>query len=189
MRRTVADLEQMGFDVVDAEVLRDELERKQSWEEFTELLDFGDGLETRFEPSLYAPATAEVLTLRELAIDGSISAPAVLFTEVVYHSRGECTVDSRAHSRFAVVVDREGKTVSSEQSSPCVVTHIQSKLVDVKSAGTMWHNRVLRELRATDVTDDDDRSNVRATAHAVVAGQYGLGPFAPNPSGGAIAGH
>lgn len=181
-RRIETDLEALGFDVVDAEELRDELERQDAWERFTELLNFDDGLDTRFEPSLYAPATAEILTLRELSIEGAVSAPAVLFTEIVYHSRGECTVDARTHSRFAVVVDRAGNEVDAKAASPCVVTHIQAKLVDVKSAGTMWHNRVLRELRAPEVAANDDRTNASATTHAVIAGDYGIAPFAPGAS-------
>ena len=182
LRRITAELESMGFATLDPEAMRDELERRRAWSRFTDLLNFPDGLDSRFEPSPYAPATAEVLLLRELAAEDLIGSPAILFTEIVYHSTGDCSVDPRDHNRFAIVVDRRGVDVDARDPSPCVVTHIQAKLVDVKTARTMWHNRVLREMRGTDLGRSDGEGNVGATTTSVVAGAHGLAPFAPSPS-------
>ncbi len=179
IRNITAELNALGFVTLDPAALRDVLERSRAWEKFGDILDFGTGLEKRFEPSVYAPATGEVLALRELAAENVLGVGSILFTEIVYHSRGTCTTDARDHSRFAVVVSRDGAANQGRGPTACVVTHIQAKLVDVKTAQTMWHNRVLREFRAAEVSLHDDLDNVRHTAHDVVAGAHGLAPFAP----------
>lgn len=179
MRAVTSELEALGFVAQTPADLRDALERHRAWERFMELMEAGDSLDARFEPSVYAPPTPEVVALRELAAEGVIASPTLLFIEVVYQTEGSCTVDSREHNRFATVVDRAGRELDRVRNGACVVTHIQAKLVDSKSASTIWHNRVLRELRVDAVKAGDDRMNVRATSADVVAGAYGLAHFAP----------
>lgn len=179
LREATVRLDALGFVVTSPEALRDQLERARAWPRFGELIEPGAGLAARFEPNLYAPTSPEILTLRELSAEGLVDAQALLFIEIRYHSVGTCRVDPRDDNRFAEVVDAHGQAIETATPGPCVVTHLEAKLVDARSATTMWHNRTLRELRTADV-HAGAQDNVRVAVTQLLAGAHGLGPFAPH---------
>ena len=174
-----------GFQTIDAEALRAQLESHRVWDTFAELVGPDRTLQASFEPSAYrGDVPPEVEALRQLSQSGAMSSDAVLFVELVYQSVGQCSVDPRAHNQFAVIVDEQGRAIEPVGSSDCAVTHMQAKLVDSKSAATVWHNRVLRELRAPTVSSELAQANMRAALRELVSGQHGLQPLARSSSSG-----
>ena len=176
----LANLEQLGFEPIAPDALRNRLEKRRLWVDFDRMVGDREPLKARFESRVHDEPDADDELLRQLASADAFGADVVLFTELVYHSRARCDVDPRDHSKFAEVVDGDGQALEPPLTSgACVVTHIESKLVDAQRARTVWHNRLLRELRSDDLTRSDDLDNVEAAVRDVIAGPHGLGPFAP----------
>lgn len=170
----------LGFQVVTPDALRDQLERTGGWQPFVQLLEFDDGLDNRFEPSLYAPSSAEIAELQRLSADGVVGEDPILFVEIVYHSAGQCQLDAREYNRFAIVVTTDNKPIDTVTPSRCVVTHLQAKLVSPVTAATIWHNRVLREMHGNTVTVAHSLENIAVAVRELVRSAHGLAPLAPD---------
>lgn len=181
-----SQLESLGFTVLGSSGLRDQMERRNAWERFEDVISYRDGIETHFEPTRHTDQPLEVVALADLRRAGAIDSDGLLLLEIVYQSTGTCTEDARDHNQFAVIVTERGSR-KDPAPGPCVVTHFQAKLVDTSTGKTMWHNRRLREYRAATIAADELRENIDATVTETIAGEHGIAPFAPNPSRAAIA--
>lgn len=121
--------------------LRESLEKKGANQTFIDGVLLDRTLSELFEPS-DGELPLESRTVKILAGKGAFPATALLFGEVVYHTRGTCDGEVRRFNDRAVVLD---PVDAATPPTPCIVSHVDAKLVDAASGTTMWHNRLLVE--------------------------------------------
>lgn len=178
----VTELQSMGFRVIEPVELREQLVAARAWSDFEDVVAFRRDLSGYFEPDRYQREPREVLLLRSLAASDTLPSNAILFTEVVYESDGMCRADARDHNEHAEVWVRDSIAANRIDESPCVVSHFQAKLVDAATGKTMWHNRLLREVRVEEISIDARLENIDAAVAGTLGGAYGVVVFAPRPS-------
>ncbi len=170
-------LSELGFQTVGVAELEEGLAERESLEAFRDVLAFRRDISHYFEPDLYQTEPREVVLLRALASEGDMPTDVLFVGEIVYQSEGVCREDAREHNKHAEVLPG-----TAEGPRPCVISHFQAKLVDVKTGKTMWHNRLLREVRLDDVSEARRSENIRATVRDTLTGEHGLSSFAPRRS-------
>ena len=165
-------LQTYGYDVTDVEafeaMLRDH-DQMQAWRDGVLLRS---ELTNYFEPEdNNNPSTART-TLRKLYEAGALPSRYVLFGEIVYHTTTTCRVDPRDFHPLATLEGPSNTSLTGGQ--PCVVTHVRFKLVDARTADTMWYNEVLLESRTNDDVASVTQPNVYRAVDKTLGGSHGL---------------
>ncbi len=168
--RAVSYLTSRGVDVVSPDDLRAKLEGADSWERYAEGTPSSRPLDRAFERTPDGAEAIEVTTLRELS--ESLPPRPILFIELVYYSQASCLSRADEASRDAVVRVREGAPESFPR--PCVVGHLQAKLVEHSTGATMWHNRVLLEDHVLAVDDPARASHMDTLVATLLGGDRGI---------------
>lgn len=177
----VSTLEMNGFEVISPEELMAQLSAAQAAD------TFHDGVLLRRDLDLYFEAIdaaeeppLEVQTVAELSRRGVLKVDALLFGQVVYHTRTTCDEDPTEYTTRAVIIGE--KSTTSAAPSPCVVSHFQGKLVHLPSGGTMWFNRVYLQT-FLDASSSDEalqaRQNIAEVVGRTLQGSNGVGHFEP----------
>lgn len=164
----VESLRGYGFEVIAPPDFRDHLERVDAAALFDEGIVLHAELGTYFEPAKSANGPAlEVATLAELNRDGALRVDALLFGEVVYYTETQCNADPNTTQ------SREAPRGSAE-TTPCVVSHFQAKLVYVPTGETMWFNRAFLETYPPPETPDAGAQTLTQTVLRTFEGDDGL---------------
>ena len=121
-------------------------------------------LDNAFETRIPATARGQEIEFLLSFEDASLKRAPLLFVELVYHMEGEC----RQKASGEHVVRREVN-----EENRCLVTHLRAKLVDPKSATTMWDNHVLVE-RYSDFTASDRSEQLGDVVEFLLSGKHGL---------------
>ena len=173
---TVAKLEQLGFEVVSPEAFSQSLVEHDAWQIYEDGWRFRHALEDYFRGSDGPTSVAiEVLTLRALAKKGVLASDVVLFGEVVYQSQTTCIVLADEQVSFAVVDRVQGVELKKgADGNPCVVSHLQSMLVDAASEQVMWVNQALVELHLEAHSEQSVALTIERVIDLVFAGDEGL---------------
>ncbi len=167
---TIYWLEAQGFEVVRPDELQAAVQDRESQELYDEVVELDHSLNRYFEDAPPQAESIERTSLRELWTRKALPTRAILFTEVVYQTDGTCRTAASEHTEYSEVVG------PAESDQPCIISHFQAKLVDAESGVTMWHNRMLRELRG-DLTPLHRAENIGAVVETTFAGPYGITPF------------
>lgn len=172
----IAALEADGFEVVDPRALRQHLAEHDAASVFDEGVLLRSELSNYFEPANDSTGPSlEVTTIRKLYQEGKLPAEALLFGEVVYHTRTECRFDPTAYNSYADVSGQAN--VSNQMGSPCIVTHFQAKLVYAPTGETMWFNRRLLQTNTGQADLAAARANLTETVNRTLGGPDGLRSF------------
>ncbi len=177
--RAVSYLTSRGFDVIDPATLRASLEERDAWTRFSEGAPSTRPLDRAFERTPDGAEAVEVTTLRELS--DTLPDRPVLFLELVYYSEVSCIARADEQAPRAVVRVRPGAPDSFPR--PCVVGHLQAKLVESGSGVTMWHNRVLLEDHLPGVDDPSRAVHMDALVAMLLGGDDGLENLSPKNKG------
>ena len=171
--QTIESLERLGFEVVSPEALTQGLVEAGAWEAYEAGLTFRHSLNRYFLdlPRTEAPEIDALLRLGEL---GVLPEGAMLFGEVVYQSETTCRVYADETVSFAVV---EGTSRGDGDGVACVVSHVQSTLIEAKTARMMWINRALVELHVETLDEDARVRGVARAVQRVYEGEGGLAEF------------
>ena len=168
--RAVAYLSSRGVDVVAPDALRAKLEAAGALERYTEGTPSSRPLDRAFERTPDGAEAIEVTTLR--ALSESLPSQPILFIELVYYSQASCLSRADEGSRDAVVRIREGAPDSFPR--PCLVGHLQAKLVEHSTGATMWHNRVLLEDHVPAVDDPARAAHMDTLVATLLGGDRGV---------------
>lgn len=169
-------LEADGFEVVGPASLRQHLTEHDAAQSFDEGVLLRSELTNYFEPAhKQGGPSLEISTIRKLYKEGKLPAEALLFGEVVYHTRTTCRVDPTAYNPYADVAGESD--TSSEAGSPCIVSHFQAKLVYAPTGETMWFNRKLLQTNTGEAGVEAARANLVETISRTLAGPDGLRSF------------
>lgn len=149
---TVRWLTEHGFDVVGPRAFAQHMTERGAWQQWRDGIFLEQTLRAYFEPDLATAMTLEASTVRALHQQGDLPSGALLFAEIVYHSDALCRVvadDARPDAR--VIATKEARRA--QLPIPCVITHLQAKLVEPATARTMWFDRQLVEMHVPEVTE------------------------------------
>jgi hypothetical protein len=168
--RAVAYLSSRGVDVVTPDALRATLEEAGALERYVEGTPSSRPLDRAFERTPDGAEAIEVATLRALA--EALPPRPILFLELVYYSQATCLTRADEDSRDAVVRVRDGAPDSFPR--PCLVGHLQAKLVEHSTGATMWHNRVLLEDHVPSIDDPARTSHMDTLVATLLGGDRGI---------------
>ncbi|QDG49782.1 hypothetical protein FIV42_03220 [Persicimonas caeni] len=169
-------LEADGFEVVGPRALRQHLAENDAAKAFDEGVLLRSELSNYFEPARDAGRPSlEVATIQKLYKEGKLPAEALLFGEVVYHTRTECRVDPTLYNDHADIAGASQTT--EEAGSPCIVSHFQAKLVYAPTGETMWFNRKLLQTNTGEASLEAARANLTETVGRTLSGPEGLRSF------------
>ncbi len=165
-----------GFEVIEPRAFRQQLAEAGVAHTFDDGVLLRNDLSFYFEPARQSGAPAlEVATLQKLYQQGKLPAEALLFGEVVYHTRTECQDDATKYNSHAVVSRPDSS--KSDGPTPCIVSHFQAKLVYAPTGETMWFNRMLLQTDTDQPTADAGRRNMSQAVARTLTGPDGLKPF------------
>lgn len=177
-RAAVDALEASGFEVVDAQTLRHHLTERDAWRDFEDGVSLRSALTGYFEPGDDGTRRSiEIATIQDLADAGTLPVDALLFGEIVYHSRGTCRHRADDHNPYARVTT--GPATPDELPRPCISSHFQAKLVDAGTGYTMWFNRTFIETHTDYVDRDVGLQTIARTVRATLTEDGGLTSLAP----------
>lgn len=172
-------LTEQGFDVVTADELRVHLEKQRLWEQFEDGIYLRQSLVGYFEPPEdHRSPSIEVETLQAIAEQGGFPAESILFGEVVYHSAGVCRQDASQFTPYAETTVMPSAPATLPR--PCVVSHFQAKLVDVRTGRTMWFNRSFLESHSAHLGPDLVQQTILSAVRGTLAEDGGIAPLAPS---------
>ncbi len=138
---TIAWLTNAGVKVHSPEDLTQRLEERALLQTYQDGVALERPLAELFEPGS-EQAPLESTTLKAIASQGGFPSSALFFAEVVYQTTGTCEGNAKEFNSRAVILP---PVDGAEPPTPCVVSHLEAKLVDATSGATMWHNRMLVE--------------------------------------------
>lgn len=172
----VESLRDNGFEVIGPRAFRQHLAENDAATLFDDGVLLRSELANYFEPAQSANGgpDLEVTTVRELYEQGKLPADALLFGEVVYHTRTDCRVDPTQHNEYVDVLQA---SESASENSSCVVSHFQAKLVHAPTGETMWFNRRLLQTYTDDTTGEADKQNLAQAVARTLGGSDGLAQF------------
>ncbi len=167
-----------GFDVIDSQAMRHHLTELDLWRDFEDGIDLRQNLRNYFEPvAAGADQPIEVQTMRDLGAHGALPAETILFGEIIYQSYGTCRQAADAHAAHAEVSITP--SAPSELPRPCVSSHFQAKLVDVRTGRTMWFNRIFLETHTHQLAADTERLNIARAVELIFDAGTGIADLAP----------
>lgn len=170
----VESLRAGGFEVIEPRAFRQQLAEAGVATRFDDGVLLRNELSNYFEPARKSgQPSLEVATIQQLYQEGNLPADALLFGEVVYHTKTQCRADPTRYNEHAQVSGQS----ASPGPSPCVVSHFQAKLVYAPTGETMWFNRMLLQTHTDRATEQADRQNMVETVARTLAGPDGLRAF------------
>lgn len=164
--QTIRWLEAHGFAVIEPDELATQFSSEDSRALYLEIVDLNESLDTYFE-GVSGIESIELTSLKELWEQGELPSKTLLFSEVVYQSDGICRIRASEFTELSEVIG------PSEETGPCIISHFQAKLVDAESGATMWHNRMLREVRV-ETSPRQRAENIEAVVKHTFTGPHGL---------------
>jgi hypothetical protein len=175
-RAAVESLRASGFEVIEPADFRAHLKEAGVANTFDDGILLRYDLSSYFEPARTANGPSlEVATLTSLEGKGVLQADALLFGEVVYHTRTTCSADPSRYNSHAVVAQKSADV--SPGPTPCIVSHFQAKLVYAPTGETMWFNRMLLQTYVDQPEQQAARSNMIQAVARTLAGPHGLKEF------------
>ena len=173
----VESLRASGFEVIEPRAFRQHLVENDATRLFDDGVLLRSELANYFEPARGGDTgpDLEVSTVRELYEQGKLPAEALLFGEVVYHTRTNCRVDPTPHNDHAEIL--RATSGDDSESLECVVSHFQAKLVHAPTGETMWFNRRLLQTYTANGTPEADQKNLAQTVSRTLGGSAGLAAF------------
>jgi hypothetical protein len=173
----VESLRASGFEVIEPRAFRQHLVENDATTLFDDGVMLRSELANYFEPAHGGDTgpDLEVTTVRELYEQGKLPAEALLFGEVVYHTRTNCRVDPTPHNEHAEILG--ASSVNASDASECVVSHFQAKLVHAPTGETMWFNRRLLQTYTAEGAPEADQQNLAQTVTRTLGGSDGLAAF------------
>jgi len=135
-RDAVVWLQRAGFDVDSPEVVRTQL--ADEWKDVEDAWYRGVELDSLFEEGAPEFEGAEIAAARRAA--KHLDAQQVLLIQVLYQTDSICREDAQDFTPYAIT---DPPAVS---AYPCVISHLEAKLIDAKTGHIMWHNKAFVEL-------------------------------------------
>jgi len=133
---TLAWLRRAGFTVDAPEALKSSL--LDDWDDIKDSWYRGVDLNSLFETGAPEFEGAEIASIRRV---GELpQAGSVLMVQVLYQSDSICRGDAPEFTSYAVIDDTQISPY------PCMMSHLEAKLIDTKTGKVMWHNRAYVEL-------------------------------------------
>lgn len=174
----VESLGSYGVDVISPEEFRAHLDAQEAASRFDDGVPLRSSLANYFEPAEASqPSDAlEVTTVSSLHDEQKLPADALLFGELVYHTRTECRADPTEFNDHAKIV-RGSESRRNFETSPCLVSHVRAKLVDAANGRTMWFNTVLLETHLQPGEEIEDTEHTAETVAYTIGGEDGLSDF------------
>jgi hypothetical protein len=186
----IDSLRTSGFEVIGPRAFRQHLAENSAATRFDDGVLLRSELAHYFEPAHSADAAntgpdLEVTTVRSLSQNGKLPADALLFGEVVYHTRTDCRIDPTLYNDHSDVLrppgtdaaDSDTSNADASNSSECVVSHFQAKLVHAPTGETMWFNRRLLQTYTVKDSPEADQHNLARTVTRTLGGSNGLAAF------------
>ncbi|MFW5968948.1 MAG: hypothetical protein ACOCV2_15595 [Persicimonas sp.] len=168
----------LGVEVIPPEEFRAYLDAQEAASRFDDGVPLRSSLSNYFEPAeANEPSDAlEVTTVSTLHNEQKLPTDALLFGELVYHTRTECRADPTQFNKHAKVVR---STDSRRRPEPglCLVSHVRAKLVDATNGRTMWFNTLLLQTHLQPGEELEDVDHAADAIARTIGGEDGLSDF------------
>ncbi len=131
-------LRRAGFEVNSPAHLRTQL--AEEWNDVEDAWYRGVELDSLFEQGAPEFEGAEIAAAQRAS--KHLDAQHVLLIQVLYQTDSVCREDAQQFTPYAITEP------PAATAYPCVISHLEAKLVDARTGQIMWHNRAFVELAA-----------------------------------------